>query len=219
MMAEKITHEEGREPGKAPPRRLCAGCGKRDLADNLVRVVLGPGQDAEAEVAVDLADGRFGRGAHVHPTTECVTKAARGGLAKAFKTKITTTAEAIGAQIAAAAVRRVEGLLTGAKRGKLAIAGGDVVREALRDGTAVLVVVASDAAAAVKLPEIEEAIRTGKAVSFGNKNELGAIFGRDEVAVCAVLHEGVADAIGGALRMALPFAGSRSGAWSSSEVR
>jgi len=201
--------------GKAPPRRLCAGCAKRDLSENLVRVVLG----LEGEIAVDLADGRFGRGAHVHASTECLQKAVRGGFAKSFKTKVEANAEAIGAQIAAAADRRIEGLLAGARRGKLVIAGGDLVSEALREDRAALVIVAADAAAAAKLPEIQEAVACGKAIAWGDKQRLGAIFGRDETAVCAVLHEGVASAIGSARAMALPFAGSKGEAWSASEVR
>lgn len=213
MMVEQDKNEGRDEVGKAPSRRLCAGCGKRDLADNLLRVVLGP----EGEIAVDLAGGRFGRGAHLHATVDCVAKAAKGGLSKAFKTRVEAKAEDIGAQIATGAVRRIEGLLNGARRGKLAIAGGDVVREALRDGSAKKVIVATDAAAAAKLPEIEEAIRLGNAIAFGNKAKLGAIFGRDEVAVIAVLDVGVAEAIGSARIMALPFAGLER-AWSS-EVR
>ncbi|MBS2019196.1 MAG: DUF448 domain-containing protein [Deltaproteobacteria bacterium] len=210
-----VEHErEGREAaGKAPPRRLCAGCGKRDLAEGLVRVVLGP----EGEIGVDLAGGRFGRGAHVHATTDCVAKAAKGGLSKAFKTRVEAKPEDIGAQIATGAARRIDGLLAGARRGKLAIAGADVVREALRDGSAKKIIVATDAAAATRLPEIEEAIRLGNAIAYGDKAKLGALFGRDEVAVIAVLDQGVAEAIGSVRIMALPFAGLER-AWSS-EVR
>lgn len=212
MMVEQ-DNNEGHEAGKAPSRRQCAGCGKRDLAHTLVRVVLGP----EGEIGVDLAGGRFGRGAHVHATAECVAKATKGGLSKAFKTRVEAKPEDIGAQIASGAARRIEGLLQGARRGKLAIAGSDVVREALREGTAKMVVVATDAAAATKLSEIQEAIALGHAIAFGDKAKLGALFGRDEVAVIAVLDVGLAEAIGSARMMALPFAGLER-AWSS-EVR
>ncbi|MBX3193122.1 MAG: DUF448 domain-containing protein [Labilithrix sp.] len=213
-MAEH-TEDEQRTPGKAPPRRMCAGCGKRDLADGLVRVVLGP----DGALAIDLADSKFGRGAHVHPAVDCVTKALRAGFAKAFKAKVEGSIEALSDQIVEAADRRIEGLLAGARRGRLVVAGADSVRDALNDGSAELVLVASDAAAATKFSEIQEAIGQGKAVAWSNKQHLGSLFGRDEVAVCAVLHEGVAKAIGSARRMALPFAGSRSEAWWSSEVR
>ena len=215
-MAESNQHDESSETGKPGSRRQCAGCAKRDFADDLVRVVLDP---SDGTLAVDLADSRFGRGAHVHASKECVQKALRGGFAKVFKCKVEGTVEALGEQLVIAADRRIEGLLAGAKRGKLAISGSDVVRAAYREGTAALVLVACDAAAAAKLPEVQEAVSQGKAIGWGNKQRLGAIFGRDEVAVCAVLHEGVAKAIGSARRIALPFAGARSEAWWSSEDR
>lgn len=216
-MADTKQHDERSETGAPGPRRQCAGCAKRDTADALVRVVLG-GVEQGATLAVDLADSRFGRGAHVHPSQECVQKAFRGGFAKVFKCKVEGSIESFGEQIKVAADRRIDGLLVGARRGKHAIAGSDVVRAAYRDGSAVLVVVASDAAAAAKLPEVQEAVGQGKAIAWSNKQRLGAIFGRDEVAVCAVLHEGVAKAIGSARHMALPFA-ARSEAWWSSEDR
>ena len=216
MMVESNQHDESSETGKPGSRRQCAGCAKRDFADDLVRVVLDP---SDGTLAVDLADSRFGRGAHVHASKECVQKALRGGFAKVFKCKVEGTVEALGEQLVIAADRRIEGLLAGAKRGKLAISGSDVVRAAYREGTAALVLVACDAAAAAKLPEVQEAVSQGKAIGWGNKQRLGAIFGRDEVAVCAVLHEGVAKAIGSARRIALPFAGARSEAWWSSEDR
>lgn len=221
-MAVTKEHDERSETGKPGPRRQCAGCAKRDSADALVRVVLGPPRAEEqgATLAVDLADTRFGRGAHVHASKECVQKALRGGFAKVFKCKVEGSMESFGEQIVIAADRRIDGLLAGARRGKHAVSGADVVRAAYRDGSAVLVVVASDAAAAAKLPEVQEAISLGKAIAWSNKQRLGAIFGRDEVAVCAVLHEGVAKAIGSARRMALPFAGAaRSEAWWSAEDR
>ncbi len=221
-MAETKQHdllrdEQGEKPGSARSRRQCAGCAKRDFADSLVRVVLDP---ADGSLAVDLADSRFGRGAHMHASKECVQKALRGGFAKVFKCKVEGTVESLGEQILDAADRRIEGLLAGARRGKLAISGSDVVRAAYREGTAAMIVVASDAAAAAKLSEIQDAVAQGKAIGWSNKQRLGAIFGRDEVAVCAVLHEGVAKAIGSARLMALPFAGAaRSEAWWSAEDR
>jgi predicted RNA-binding protein YlxR (DUF448 family) len=217
-MAETKQHDERSEQGEKPgSRRQCAGCAKRDFADALVRVVLDP---ADGSLAVDLADSRFGRGAHMHASRECAQKALRGGFAKVFKCKVEGTVESLAEQILVAADRRIEGLLAGARRGKLAISGADVVRAAYREGTAAMVVVASDAAAAAKFPEIQDAVARGLAIGWSNKQRLGAIFGRDEVAVCAVLHEGVAKAIGSARLMALPFAGAaRSEAWWSAEDR
>lgn len=214
-MSEARQIEERSEAGRPGPRRQCAGCATRDSADELLRVVLGP----DGSLAVDLAGSRFGRGAHVHASKECMQRALRGGFAKVFKSKVDGTVEALGEQIVNAADRRIEGLLLGARRGKLVVAGADVVREAYREGNASLLIVASDATAAGKHAEVQDAVAQGKAIAWSNKERLGAIFGRDETAVCAVLHEGVAKAIESARRMALSFAGVRNEAWSSSEDR
>ncbi len=184
------------------PKRTCAGCGKHAAADELVRVVHDP---SSGEVAIDLAGSGFGRGAHFHPTPDCVAKSLKGGLARVFKSKVVADAKAIGEEIVKAADRRIEGLLTGARRaGQLAV-GSDVVVEALRGERAELVVVARDAAAAAKLPEVEMAVASGKALAFADKQRLGSLLARDEVAVVAILHPGVAAAIAQTYRMSGPF--------------
>jgi len=210
------------EPVKTTgPVRTCAGCQKRVSADELVRVVLDP---SSQEIAVDLSGSAFGRGSHVHGNTDCLAKALKGGFARAFKTKIVADAKSIGAQIVSAADRRIEGLLQGARRAKQIAVGADVVVENLRAEKVELVVVARDAAAAAKLSEVERAVAKGKAIAFSDKKRLGALFARDEVAVCAVLHAGVAAAIAATYQLSRPFAnvvaGSGGDAWSSSpEVR
>ncbi|MBX3221481.1 MAG: YlxR family protein [Labilithrix sp.] len=229
------TARKGPSGTSSRSERTCAGCGKHAAADELVRVVHDP---SSGEVAVDLASSGFGRGAHFHPSPDCVAKALKGGLARVFKSKVVGDASAIGEAIVKAADRRIEGLLTGARRaGQLAV-GADVVAEALREERAKLVVVARDAAAATRLPEIERAIASGQAVALGDKQRLGSLMsGRGEVAVIAVLHPGVAAAVSQTYRMSGPFrsaasvvappggAGTESQdvrseeAWSSSEVR
>ncbi len=227
---------------KTAPRRnerTCAGCGKHALAEELVRVVHDP---SSGEIAVDLAGSGFGRGAHFHPSHDCLAKALKSGFARVFKSKVVGDAQVIGDEIVKAADRRIEGLLTGARRaGQLAV-GSDVVVEALRENRAELVVVACDAAAATRLPEVEKAIASGKALAFSDKQRLGSLMGRNEVAVIAVLHPGVATAAAQTYQMsgsfrdasrargeldqgvaagsAAPAAGVRSEeAWSSPEVR
>lgn len=211
------------------PERTCAGCGKHAAADELVRVVLDPGS---SEVAVDLAGSGFGRGAHVHGSIECVAKSLKGGFARVFKAPVKADAAALAEEIVKAADRRIEGLLTGARRaGQLAI-GADVVVEALQAGRAHLLVVARDAAAATRLPDVERAIAAGKAVALSDKDRLGHLLARDQVAVLAVLHDGVAAALAATYRLSAPFRARGSSvegvtsadlgneaAWSSSEVR
>jgi predicted RNA-binding protein YlxR (DUF448 family)/ribosomal protein L7Ae-like RNA K-turn-binding protein len=215
----------------APKRneRTCAGCGKHALAEELLRVVHDPSSN---EVAVDIASSEFGRGAHVHPSAECIAKALKAGFARVFKAPVVAKAETLAAEIVSGADRRIDGLLTGARRaGQLAV-GSDVVVQALKDERAELVVVARDAAAATRLSEVERAIAAGKAIAFGDKQHLGSLMARDEVAVIAILHPGVAAAALQTYRMSAPFRDAGSGsvssaasgvrseeAWSSSEVR
>jgi predicted RNA-binding protein YlxR (DUF448 family)/ribosomal protein L30E len=199
------------------PERTCAGCGQHAAAADLVRVVADP----SGELAVDLARSGFGRGAHVHGATPCIEKAMKAGFARVFKGKVTADPP-LPTQIVAAADRRIEGLLTGARRAGQLTVGGDAVVEALKEGRASLVIVARDAAAAAKLTEVERAVAAGKAIAFGEKQRLGSLMNRDEVAVLAVLHAGVAEAVAGTFRVSAPFRKSdlrSEEAWSSSEVR
>jgi len=201
------------ETPMAKNERMCAGCGKRDSVDALVRVVVDP---SSGEVVMDLAGSEFGRGAHVHAAPACVVKAAKGGLSRVFKMEVKGDAEAMGKELVASAERRIEGLLGGARRGKLVAVGGDAVSDSLKDGSARLLVVARDAAAAAELPHVRKAIADGLCIAFADKARLGAIFSRNEVAVVAVLNEGVASAIRHAELTSRPF---RSEAWWSPEVR
>ncbi len=207
------TNDAEQRKGKAPVR-TCAGCGKHADAGELVRVVLDP---SSGEVAIDLAMSGFGRGAHVHATPECLAKSLKGGLAKVFKTKVTGELPELGRQLVLAADRRIEGLLSGARRARQVVIGADAVREAIRDGKAALVVVARDAAAAASHTEVQRAIADGLAVPWSDKARLGALFAKDEVAVCAVQHRGVAEAIASAHRTSRQFRSEA--AWSCPEVR
>src|SRR5436309_6152262 len=112
----------------AKNERMCAGCGKRDSVDALVRVVVDP---SSGEVVMDLAGTGFGRGAHVHAAPACVVKALKSGFARVFKMAVKGDPKIVGAQIIESADRRIEGLLGGARRGKLVAVGGDAVSEAL----------------------------------------------------------------------------------------
>ena len=146
-----------------------------------MRLVLGP----EGEVAVDLGGGSFGRGAHVHAQTDCIAKACKGGIARSFKTKVKISAAELAEQLVAACDRRMTGLLVAARRLNALAIGADAACKALDDG-ALAVLVASDAGNVAKKMSISHAVAEGRAVCWGNKSGLGALLGRDEVAVCAV---------------------------------
>lgn len=223
MIVETKQHETRRGP--AGPVRTCAGCAGRAGADELVRVVLDP---STGELAADVAGSsarssarvqasRCGRGAHVHASPECLEKAlSRGGFARVFKHEVAGEVRDLAGQILAGSERRIEGLLAGARRARHLAVGADLVREALREGRAALVVVARDAAAAAQLPEVRDAVAEGRAIAWSDKARLGALLAKDEIAVCGILHTGVAEAVAHAYQVSRRF---RSEAWSCPEVR
>jgi predicted RNA-binding protein YlxR (DUF448 family) len=231
-MNAMTTHDDARAAA-APKRteRTCAGCGKHADAQELVRVVHDPGS---GEIAIDLAASGFGRGGHVHPSPDCVAKAIKGGFARVFKAAVVADPKKVGDEIVLAADRRIEGLLTGARRAGQLVVGSDSVVEALRAERVDLLVVARDAAAATKLGEVERAVAEGRAIAFSKKTRLGLLMGRDEVALIAIANPGVATAVLRTYRVSGPFRGALDGvatvsaeahlessedAWSSSEVR
>jgi predicted RNA-binding protein YlxR (DUF448 family)/ribosomal protein L7Ae-like RNA K-turn-binding protein len=216
-------------PAKPGPTRTCVGCGRHDDAASLVRVVLGPpvkdaqGAPDASVVAVDMAGGSFGRGAHVHARKECLINAAKGGFARAFKCRVDAQATEVAAQIVNGCERRIAGLLMGARRaGHLAI-GADAATAAMAKGAPCLVV-ATDAASVLERGLLAEVVSEGRAVAWRTKAELGALLGRDAVAVCAIEHAAVAEQVVHARRVAdaviVMAQQSRSGdAWMSREVR
>jgi predicted RNA-binding protein YlxR (DUF448 family) len=212
-------------PAKTGPVRTCVGCGQHDAPEAFVRVVLGPrvGQEP-ATLAVDMAGGTIGRGAHVHARPICLEKAAKGGFGRSFKCKVdpsAASAKEIASQIVEGCDRRIAGLLMGARRANYVAVGADAVCDALAKG-ANCIVVANDAGSVIEKGPIAYAVTDGRAVAWKNKAALGALFGRDEVAVCAVSHESVAEQLLRARRMADAVVGivmSRSDACRSREVR
>jgi len=141
-------------------------------------------------VAVDFAGTSFGRGAHVHARPACLERACRGGFARAFKRPVAATPRSLAEQIMRAAEARIRGLLLGARRAKL-VAFGEEAREVVGAG-APLAIVAVDAGASGTKGALLGAVHDGRVIAWGTKAELGALFGREEVAVVAITHPGVA---------------------------
>ena len=116
----------------------------------MIRLVLSP----EGEVAIDLAETSFGRGAHVHPSPDCFAKAPKG-LSRSFRQQVSTSAADLARSLSESAERRVRGLLSSAARSKRAVIGGDAVASALDAAEVELLVVARDAAAAARLTSVQ----------------------------------------------------------------
>lgn len=184
-------------PLEKTSRRTCVGCGRTDAPENMVRLVVSPG----GEVAVDLAEGRFGRGAHLHASPRCLAGAARG-LSRSFRRPVAATPGALAAAIVAAAERRVRGLLASAVRSRRVVVGADMAGTAFDTGKAKLVVVARDAAAGASTGPVLRAIASGAAVAWGTKGELGALVGKSEVAVLGIASEPLAAALRSAVMTA-----------------
>jgi predicted RNA-binding protein YlxR (DUF448 family) len=175
------------------PERTCVGCGLRDDAAALLRVVVGEGSADGAtrrEVAFDLAGGAFGRGAHLHAQPACIEKAPRG-LARSFRGAIDADGPELGLRLVAACDRRLGGLLLAARRSGVLTIGADATVSALAQGAA-LAIVASDAGSIASSTEVGSAVADGRAIAWSTKGELGGLLGERSVAICAVRHAGIA---------------------------
>jgi predicted RNA-binding protein YlxR (DUF448 family) len=170
---------------RGKPERTCVGCGQRDDADSMLRVLV-----ADGEVAFDLAGGGFGRGAHLHPRPQCLEGAPRG-LARSFRAPVGVGPRELGERLVQACERRVAGLLLAARRLRDLVPGADAAIEAIGRG-APLVIVAGDAGAIARDAAVVRCITEGRAIGWSTKEGLGALMGEQSVAICAVRHAGIA---------------------------
>ncbi|MGZ3422267.1 MAG: DUF448 domain-containing protein [Polyangiales bacterium] len=168
--------------------RTCVGCGKRIPAEALVRLVLAEIPNQPSSVVCDAKGGSFGRGAHVHASTDCLANACKKGLPRTFKREIKITPLELAQSISAAYGRRLAGLIAGGVRAGLIVIGNDAVIDALRAGKSKLVILAADAAAAASRDEVRQAVGEGKSIVFGDRMKLAEAVGR----VGAQAREGVA---------------------------
>lgn len=210
----RAPEEEGDDGFQAAHERTCVGCGERCAPAALVRLILAP----SGEIAVDAAGGGFGRGAHVHARVACLQQAATRGLLRATKGRAASVSvavkedgavvsseaapfsvEALAQAIEAAMTRRLTGLLGTAMRTRNVRIGADAATAAWHSGAAVLLVVATDAAAAADLGSVREAVAAGAAVAWGTKQSLAAALSRSErtegVAVVAITDTRIASAV------------------------
>jgi predicted RNA-binding protein YlxR (DUF448 family) len=198
------TMRDDREQPRRENSRTCVGCRARITGADLersVRVVLGlAGPDGRHEVAVDLAGGSFGRGAHIHATSLCIAKACAGGFSHAFKCKVGADAAEVARTVVAASGRRIEGLLLGARRAGL-LAFGEDAKQAVAGG-APLVLAARDAGESALGGPLRQAVADGRVLAWRTKEELGRLFSREVVAIVAVRHAAVAREIRSAATLA-----------------
>jgi predicted RNA-binding protein YlxR (DUF448 family) len=187
MLGEMTTLRE------KPSRRMCAGCGQRTGAEELVRLVVGP---SAPFLAVDLGRKLGGRGVSLHPTKACIRSAARrGGLAKALRGVAEIEPESVERMIVAQLEQRARGLLSSAARKRSLALGGEAVRAALQANKGDLLIRAKDSRG-----RGDELARAATAlgcatVTWGTKASLGDALTRSELGVLLVLDRGIARAI------------------------
>jgi predicted RNA-binding protein YlxR (DUF448 family) len=196
------------------PTRTCVGCGLRDSADALLRIVCTLERSERAdghevctlerseradghevatpdELAFDLAGGTFGRGAHLHPRPACIEKAPKG-LARGLRGAVKADAAFIGRRLVEACDRRMAGLVLAARRSGALVIGADAALGALAKG-APLAVVAVDAGSVAETAEVQRCAAEGRAIAWRTRSGLGGLLGERSVAICAVRHAGIAD--------------------------
>jgi predicted RNA-binding protein YlxR (DUF448 family) len=172
---------------------MCAGCGQRAGRDELVRLVVG---DHAPFVAVDLGRRLTGRGVSVHPSRACIRSAvSRGSLARALQGRAEVEPEAIERMLVKQLERRIEGLLTSARRARSLVVGTDAVRAALQAGEGDLLIRAEDSRGrSDELVAAATAIGCASA-TWGTKASLGRAFARSELGVLLVTDRGIARAV------------------------
>jgi len=184
------------------PERRCIATGESGPTGPLVRFVLGPG-DA---VVPDLAARLPGRGIWLTARADLVERAVKKKLfARAFRAPVKVP-EDLGALLEDLLARRLIDVIGLARRAGQAVTGFEKVRARLKDGSAGVLLTASDAAAdgREKLGRLAGAGDGGvRIVDLLSSTELGLAFGRDFAIHAALDRGGFADrAIGDAERLA-----------------
>jgi len=177
--------------------RTCIGCRRLDQQENLLRLVVTP----DGKVAFDLAGGSFGRGAWVHPRSECLSQSNKG-LSHAFRAPFVVTAREVVECLTLAASRRTEALVRAAKQAGHLRSGADAGGNAWASGKVALVVLANDARATLELSWVRDAQAAGRALVGPSKTTLGNWCGQELVAVMAITDAGLARAITRAMVLA-----------------
>jgi ribosomal protein L7Ae-like RNA K-turn-binding protein len=93
-------------------------------------------------------------------------------------------------------------LIHSARRQKALAVGKTRVEKLVSEREPPLVVVARDARAALDSTAIQRVIVAGHAVAWADRRRLGALVGREEAAVVAVLDDGLANALKATIAMA-----------------
>lgn len=161
---------------KASPNRRCLSTGEERPKDVMVRFVEAP----DHAIVPDLAERLPGRGMWVTSSREALTGALRRKLfVRAVRHEVRADLSLVDT-VERQLVARAADLLAMARRAGLALSGFDQVRAAIRDGSAAVIVTASDAAAdgVRKIAGPAAGLPLVRVLASG---EIGLAFGRENV--------------------------------------
>lgn len=170
------------------PERRCIVTRKTRPKRELLRFVVGP----DGVLVPDMAGKLPGRGIWVSADRKALEKAvAKGLFARAAREPVRVPSDLV-ARVEALVLRLLVERIALARKAGEAVAGREKTLDALRSGTAALLLQASDGsqreAAGLRPPAGEET-----RITCLSAEELGMAFGRDRVIHAAVLAGGLAD--------------------------
>jgi predicted RNA-binding protein YlxR (DUF448 family)/ribosomal protein L7Ae-like RNA K-turn-binding protein len=189
-MASALRAERASVAQRGVPVRTCVACRRPAGRDELVRLVEGP----TGQIAVDVRARAGGRGAWVHATRGCIGTAARRHAAeRALKVPVRDVDEhALLADFAAGMRRRIASLVGAAHRKRALAVGAQAVSDVLERTRVPLVLLARDAGSVSKAISEPGASGGVNVRTHGTRDELGAMLGRNEVAILAVIDPQIA---------------------------
>lgn len=152
-----MTETANQEPEETGPLRTCVATRKRLAPEQMLRLVLDPSGQS---VHIDYLHKLPGRGAYVCADRESLRKAVeKGGIKKAFRASVIADADALIQEATEAAKRQLSSLLALGLRAGAIEPGNSRVEHTLRQGSALLLLIAMDAAPSIQTKFSRWAIR------------------------------------------------------------
>lgn len=198
-----MTRSGQKDTGEGPERR-CIVSGEVGPKAGLIRFVAGP----DGQVVPDVLGRLPGRGFWVTSTREALDRAAAKGLfSRAARTKVTTPAE-LADLIEGMLARRVVELISLTRKAGLAVTGYEKVKDWLVNGTATVLIQASDGSERGK-SKLRPPETTGLFIGCLTAQEIGLAFGREHAIHGALAAGGLSNRV---VEEAARLAGLRGGA-------
>ena len=171
---------------KKIPLRQCVGCGEMKSKKEMMRVLKTP----EDEIVLDLTGKKNGRGAYLCISRVCIKKARKNnGLERSFKMSIPN-------EVYDSLEKKVLSLLGLAARGRNLVSGEFSTENAVKDGSACLVIISEDASANTKKLFTDKcSFYEVPIYTLGTKEMLGKAIGKEMRASLAVTDPGLSDSI------------------------